>query len=61
MTKAKEASLWRYNRITGHWNRVRDVTPSTSEQWLAVWQEDEPNESFKVSDNKPNKPPKEGK
>lgn len=45
--------LWKYNTTTGIWRAVRDVTPETADQWLAIWQRDEPNAYFKISKNKP--------
>lgn len=49
--------LWRYNQTTGYWNYERSVTPETAEQWLAVFQKDEPTAYFKVSRHKPNGKP----
>ncbi len=50
-------SLWKFNRITGLWNHVRTVTPETRDEWLRVFQRDEPGETFVVSKNKPTKAP----
>jgi hypothetical protein len=51
--------LWQYNKITGYWVQVRTVTSETKNEWLKVYQDDEPNESFKVSINRPIAPPKD--
>lgn len=49
----RQKSLWQYNRITGYWIPVRHVTDETAAQWLDIWQNDLPNETFKVSVNRP--------
>jgi hypothetical protein len=46
-------TLWKYNKITGFWVSVRNVTPETQKEWLNIFMEDEPNETFKVSKHKP--------
>jgi hypothetical protein len=46
-------TLWKLNKITGYWVAVRSVSQDTKEQWLKIYTEDEPNEVFKVSKNKP--------
>jgi len=56
MTKAitnKHLNLWQYNKITGYWKFVRDLTPDTAAQYLAIFQADEPNETFKIATRKP--------
>lgn len=55
MTKLKK--LWRYNKTTGFWVYERDVSDHTVKDWLRVYQSDMPNETFKVSINKPTSPP----
>jgi len=45
--------LWKLNRITGYWQYVRDCEPATAAQWLAIFQQDEPDEQFKLSTRKP--------
>ncbi|WP_155638791.1 hypothetical protein [Burkholderia territorii] len=45
--------LWKKNRITGYWTLVREVSASESEQWLSIFQSDEPNEQFKLSYRRP--------
>ena len=45
--------LWKYNKITGYWIYIRSVTEETREQWLSIFQKDEPNEIFKLSKSKP--------
>ena len=46
-------SLWRYNQVTGYWTHERSCLPETAEQWLAVFQKDEPDAYFKISKHKP--------
>jgi hypothetical protein len=46
-------ALWRYKPVTGYWAFVRDVTEDTAQQWLAIWQADEPEIEFKISKRKP--------
>jgi hypothetical protein len=43
------AALWEYIRITGGWVKQRTCQADTSEQWLALFQADEPHESCKLS------------
>lgn len=45
--------LWKYNRVTGYWRAVRDVTLETAQEWLTIWQRDEPGEVFTVSARRP--------
>ena len=45
--------LWKRDKVTGTWDYVRDVTPETAAQWLAIFQKDEPNETFKVAAKRP--------
>jgi hypothetical protein len=45
--------LWKYNKITGYWNKERTVTQETADQWLVIFSKDEPNEIFKISKNRP--------
>jgi hypothetical protein len=51
--KGNIMTLWKYNKITGFWVSVRNVTPETQEEWLNIFMKDEPNETFKVSKHKP--------
>ena len=46
-------TLWKYNRITGLWVSQRTVTAETAQEWLSIFQADEPSEKFKVSKNRP--------
>lgn len=46
-------SLWKYNKITGFWSHIRNVSPETKNDWLRVHMKDEPDEHFVVSRNKP--------
>jgi len=45
--------LWRFNPITGYWVYEREVLPETANDWLKLYQTDEPNVQFKISTNKP--------
>jgi len=54
----KDLGLWRYNKRTGYWDRVRSVSPETKDEWLAIWKKDEPESEFKVSQNRPSNPPR---
>ena len=45
--------LWKYNKITGLWKVERAVSEDTKNQWLTVFQNQEPNEFFKISKVKP--------
>lgn len=49
--------LWKYDRVTGYWQRERSVTPETAAHWLEVFRHDEPREFFKVSKVRPSKSP----
>lgn len=54
MAAKKASTLWRYNRITGYWDAERScITNATCEDWLNVYQKDEPQELFKVAVRKP--------
>lgn len=49
--------LWRYSRITGLWVYCRNVTPENQLSWLAVYEQDEPDETFRVGRHKPTDQP----
>jgi len=49
--------LWKYNRVTGYWDHQRGCAPETAQQWLEVFQRDEPQESFKLSRKRPSNKP----
>ena len=59
MMARRAKQLWKYNKITGLWSSERSVTNSTADEWLRKYQSDEPNESFKISINKPKASPKD--
>lgn len=46
--------LWKYNKVTGLWDYVRNVTTENKNQWLEVFEKAEPKENFKLCRNKPN-------
>jgi hypothetical protein len=46
-------SIWEYNPITGYWKYVRSVTDKTADEWLKIFQSDEPGKKFRVSKRKP--------
>jgi hypothetical protein len=56
--RERKLLLWKYNRITGYWRAERDVSPETAQQWLTIFRDDEPRESFKISASRPSGPPK---
>ena len=45
-------TLWKYNKAKGFWDYVRDVTPETKQHWLDIYMKDEPEEIFKVLNQK---------
>lgn len=45
--------LWEFNKITGYWIFVRNVTPETKIQWLNIFKKDNPDGIYKVCKNKP--------
>lgn len=49
--------LWKYNKITGYWNYVRECKDEHSQDWLKLFQDDEPEEIFKLSKIRPSKNP----
>lgn len=51
--QAKSLKLWKFNKITGYWQLERDVTKENQAGWLKIYQQDEPDELFKVSKIKP--------
>jgi hypothetical protein len=51
-------NLYRYNRLSGIWDQQRTVAIDTANEWLAKFQRDEPEESFRVSRNTPIGPPR---
>ena len=50
-------TLWRFNKVTGYWIPERKVTAETKEQWLEIFQEDNPDDTFVVSERKPRNAP----
>ena len=51
-------ALWKYNRRSGLWDFQRTCAPETARQWLQVFQNDEPKETFKLAANMPKGRPK---
>jgi len=49
--------LWSYDNITGYWRLERIVGTDTAENWLRIFQNDEPDVVFKLSKNRPVKAP----
>jgi hypothetical protein len=45
--------LWRKDPITGYWRPAREVTEQTRDDWLRIFQEDEPTVQFQVSVRRP--------
>lgn len=58
MLTGQNKSLWRFNVVTGIWNRERDVTDNTAKTWLKEFRKADPSADFLVSATKPWKPPK---
>jgi len=42
-------NIWRFNPITGCWRVERVCDAATAEQWLALFQSDEPKAHFALS------------
>ncbi len=38
----RKQGIYRFNHITGYWQRVRSVSPDNAQDWLRVFQNDEP-------------------
>ena len=49
VSEAKDHSLWKHNPRSGYWDYKRKVTPDTKDQWMTVFQKDEPDAHFVVS------------
>jgi len=41
-------ALYRYNPITGYWVYVRSCEETTAEEWLRIFQADEPQAKFEL-------------
>lgn len=54
--RQRALQLWKFNKVTGLWVPQRTVTQQTADEWLRIFQRDEPEEIFKVSVNKPRTP-----
>lgn len=52
-----ETGLWKYNRTTGYWTLCRLCLQMTADNWLKIFQKDEPDEYFILSRRKPNHVP----
>lgn len=48
-----DIGLWKLNLTTGYWVLVRMCSTETAQQWLVIFQRDEPNDKFKLSKRKP--------
>ena len=46
-------TLWRHNSTTGYWSVARSCTVGESSQWLDIFQKDEPQVMFKISQRRP--------
>ena len=53
-------NLWRYNPITGCWRIERMCKPDTAQQWLEMFQKDEPGAYFALSRFSPRFDPTKG-
>ena len=54
----EQKGLWKYNTTTGYWRLERLCDVDTADTWLSIFRKDEPDAHFKLSINKPSKPPK---
>lgn len=45
--------LWKYNKRSGYYDLQRDVSESNANEWLNLFQKDEPNEEFVLSVKRP--------
>ena len=45
--------IWKLNRRTGLWVSQRNCTAETAAQWLAIFQKDEPEETFIAAKRRP--------
>lgn len=45
--------LWKYNRVTGFWVHQRNCLDHEADQWLRIFQRDEPEEFFVLSKKEP--------
>lgn len=50
-------TLWRFNKVSGLWVMERACDTVTAEAWLALYQDDAPNEAFMLSVYKPKHKP----
>ncbi len=50
--------LWRYNTVTGYWVYVRDCYRDRAQDWLRIFQSDEPDATFRASNRRPTTAPR---
>lgn len=50
---AQETYLWQLDRQTGEWHHVRTCHVQEAQEWLRIFQEDEPTAAFKIAIRKP--------
>jgi hypothetical protein len=55
--KPRNPALFRFNPITGYWQRIKTVDPDRAADWLRVFREDEPSCYFVVAHRRPNASP----
>lgn len=53
----KTISLWVFNRVTGYWNLVRNCDVQTAQDWMRIFQTDDPGAVYQLSKTKPRKEP----
>lgn len=53
--------LWRYDKVTGLWVYDRECADEAAANWLTIFQNDSPTDTFRLSRIKPNGPPKGAK
>ena len=50
-------NIWRYDKVTGYWNLVRDCYRENAKRWLEIFRQDEPDVTFKAQRRRPVKAP----
>lgn len=58
MTASQLTNIWRWNRIGGHWDLVRDSYLENVDNWLRIFRGDHPAETFKAAKKRPVSAPK---
>lgn len=52
--KSTRTAMWRFNKVTGVWVHERAcINKRSAEEWLEIFQRDQPDEIFRISVFKP--------